>query len=140
MDIGCDKMPVKNADQAMRPVIWGVLGLSRFALKKSVPRMMNAKHSEIRALASRRLEKASDVAKRLGIARAFGCYDDLLADPEIEAVYIPLPNFLHMEWTIRAAQAGKHVLCEKPIALDASQATKMASIQRETGVVIAEAS
>lgn len=131
-----------NEDQTaggIRPVVWGVLGASRFAMRKSVPRMQQARHTEIRALASRQLEKAGAEAKRLGIAHAYGGYEELLADPEIEVVYLPLPNHLHVEWSARAARAGKHVLCEKPIALDAAGADYLAGVQRETGVLIAEA-
>jgi predicted dehydrogenase len=101
--------------------------------------MLGAKRLEIRALASRDPVKAATEAGRLGIPRSYGSYEELLADPEIEAVYVPLPNHLHVEWAARAARAGKHVLCEKPIAMDALGAEHLAEVQRETKVLIAEA-
>src|SRR6185503_20440097 len=91
------------------------------------------------AIASRDLGKARDAARVLDIAKAYGSYDDLLADPEVDAIYNPLPNHLHMPWTIRAAEAGKHVLCEKPIALNAGEARAMLDVRKRTGVTIAEA-
>src|SRR5690606_4567397 len=91
------------------------------------------------AVASRSLEKAQSFADELEIPKVYGSYEELLSDPEIEAVYIPLPNHLHKEWTIKAAQAGKHVLCEKPIALDEAEAQEMIDACEEAGVVFAEA-
>ena len=91
------------------------------------------------AIASRDRAKADAAAAKLGIATAYGSYEALLADPEIDAVYIPLPNHLHVPWTIRAAEAGKHVLCEKPIALNAAEARQLIEVRDRTGVRIQEA-
>ena len=121
------------------PARWGVLGASKFALNVSLPGMKKGALTQLRAIASRDLAKARAAADALGIARAYGSYEELLADPEIEVVYNPLPNHLHVEWTARAARAGKHVLCEKPIALDAAQAQTLVAVQKETGKIIAEA-
>ena len=137
--MGTADEPGAPGDKDPAAVVWGVLGASRFALKKSVPRMLGGTMTSVRALASRRIERAIAETRRLGIPRAYGSYDELLADPEIEAVYIPLPNHLHVEWCARAARAGKHVLCEKPLALDAGQAASLLVVQQETGVLIAEA-
>jgi predicted dehydrogenase len=95
--------------------------------------------TELRALASRDLGKARAAAASLDIPKAYGSYEELLADPEIEAIYNPLPNHLHVPWTAQAARAGKHVLCEKPIALNAEEAASLLAVQRETGKLIAEA-
>jgi predicted dehydrogenase len=95
--------------------------------------------TELYALASRDLAKAQTSAQVLGIPKAYGSYETLLADPEIEAIYNPLPNHLHVEWTARAARAGKHVLCEKPIALSAKEAETLLLVQKETGKIISEA-
>ena len=106
----------------MRKVKWGVLGVAKIAVEKVIPAMQQGEVSQIAAIASRDLGKARAAADKLGIARAYGSYEELLADPEIEAIYNPLPNELHVPWTLRALAAGKHVLCEKPIALDAEEA------------------
>jgi predicted dehydrogenase len=123
----------------MPKVRWGVLGAARIALKKVIPAMQRGQSSEVLAIASRDPAKAAAAARELGIPRSYGSYDELIADPEIEAVYNPLPNDLHVEWTLRAAAAGKHVLCEKPIALDAAGARRIADAQARTGVQIGEA-
>lgn len=122
-----------------RKIRWGILGASNFAITKSVPGMMKAESCEIVALASRRLDKAQAAAARLGIPRVYGSYEDLLADPGIEAIYNPLPNHLHVPWSVKAAEAGKHVLCEKPIALDAAQARVLLAARDRCGVLIQEA-
>src|SRR6476620_8295100 len=95
--------------------------------------------SEITAIASRDLARAQSAAKQLGIPKAYGSYEELIADPEIEAIYNPLPNHLHVPWSIRAAQAGKHVLCEKPIALTADEARTLLAARDANGVQVAEA-
>ena len=105
----------------MRKVKWGVLGVAKIATEKVIPAMQRGEATEIAAIASRDTARAREAAGRLGIGRAYGSYDELLADPEIEAVYNPLPNELHVPWTIKALEAGKHVLCEKPIGLDAER-------------------
>jgi predicted dehydrogenase len=126
-------------DDELQPVRWGVLGASRFALKVSLPGMRRGPLTRLAALASRDLEKARAAAQSVGIPTAYASYEELLADPNIDAVYNPLPNNLHVEWTARAARAGKHVLCEKPIALDAAAAETLVAVQRETGKLIGEA-
>src|SRR5215467_7087799 len=98
-------------------VKWGVLGVAGIAVKKVIPAMQKGEWSEISAIASRELPKAEKAAVQLGIPKAYGSYEELLADPEIEAIYNPLPNHLHVPWSIKAAEAGKHVLCEKPLSL-----------------------
>lgn len=124
---------------ALAPVRWGILGASRFALNVSLPGMKKGALTELRAIASRDLAKAKAAAQALGIPKAYGSYEELLGDPEIEAVYNPLPNHMHVEWTARAARAGKHVLCEKPIALGAEEADTLVRVQKETGKIISEA-
>jgi len=109
----------------LRKVRWGVLGTANIAIEKVVPAMQRGRYCEIAAIASRNLEKANAAAARLGITTAYGSYNELLADASIEAVYIPLPNHLHVEWSIRALEAGKHVLCEKPIGLSAAEARRL---------------
>lgn len=105
-----------------RRVRWGVLGAARIAVKKVIPAMQRAAHCEIVGLASRERLKAEEAARELGIPKTYGSYEELLADPEIDAVYNPLPNHLHVPWSIRALDSGKHVLCEKPIALTVAEA------------------
>ncbi len=123
----------------MRKVKWGVLGVARIGVEKVIPAMQRGEASEIAAIASRDLGKARTAADKLGIARAFGAYEDLLADPDIEAVYNPLPNELHVSWTLRALAAGKHVLCEKPIGLDAEEARPLIDARNRSGKLVAEA-
>lgn len=126
-------------DAELAPVRWGVLGASRFALRLSLPGMKKGPLTELAALASRDLAKARAAADSLGIAKAYGSYEQLLADPEIEAIYNPLPNHLHVPLTAAAARAGKHVLCEKPIALSAKEAETLLLVQQQTGKLISEA-
>jgi predicted dehydrogenase len=121
------------------PVRWGVLGAANIALQKVIPAMQRSRASRIVAIASRDLAKARAAADRLGIPRAYGSYEELLADPDVEAVYNPLPNHLHVPWSIRAADAGKHVLCEKPIALSAAEARALLAARDRMGVQIGEA-
>jgi len=109
----------------MKKVVWGVLSTAKIGLKRVLPGMLKSDRLEIRAIASRSLATARAAAGPLGIPRAYGSYEELLADPEIEAVYNPLPNHLHVPWTLKAAEAGKHVLCEKPIALTAAEAERL---------------
>jgi predicted dehydrogenase len=120
-------------------VQWGVLGVANIATKKVIPAMQASQVCEISAIASRDLPKAATAAQRLGIERAYGCYEELLADEAIEAIYIPLPNHLHVEWTIKAVEAGKHVLCEKPISLTVAEARPLLDARRRTGKKIEEA-
>lgn len=123
----------------MQPLRFGVISTARIGLERVIPAMQNGHAVSIEAIASRDLDRARDVAQKLGIAKAYGSYAELLADPEIDAVYNPLPNHLHVPISIEAAEAGKHVLCEKPIALDADEAKQLIDARDRTGVVIAEA-
>ena len=120
-------------------VRWGVLSTAAIGLKKVLPAMQKGQWSEVTAIASRDLAKAQESAKALGIAKAYGSYEELLADPEIEAIYNPLPNQLHVPWSIKAAEAGKHVLCEKPISLTVAEAKSLLAVEQKTGVKIGEA-
>ena len=106
----------------MTKLRWGVLGVSKIATEKVIPAMQRGQWTTVAAIASRDRAKADAAAAKLGIATAYGQYEALLADPNIDAVYVPLPNHLHAPWTTRAAEAGKHVLCEEPIALNAAEA------------------
>jgi len=123
----------------MRKVKWGVLGVAKIAVEKVIPAMQQGEASNVAAIASRDLAKARAAANKLGIERAFGSYEELIADGEIEAVYNPLPNELHVPWTLRTLAAGKHVLCEKPIALDAEEARSLIEARDRSGKLVAEA-
>jgi predicted dehydrogenase len=118
---------------------WGILSTARIGVRKVVPAIIAAARCEVVAVASRDPERARAAAAQLGIPRAHGSYEGLLADPEVDAVYIPLPNDMHAEWTIAAARAGKHVLCEKPLATSVGDAERMISVCREEGVLLMEA-
>jgi predicted dehydrogenase len=118
---------------------WGVLSTANIGLKKVIPAMQRGQLASIDAIASRDLARAQQAAAALGIPKAYGSYEDLLADPGIDAVYIPLPNHLHVPWTIKAAEAGKHVLCEKPLSLTVAEAEKLLAVRARTGVKIGEA-
>jgi predicted dehydrogenase len=120
-------------------VRWGVLGTAKIALAKVIPAMQRSSWCEITAIASRDLSKAKDAARELNIPNAYGSYEELLADESVEVVYNPLPNHLHVPWTVKAAEAGKHVLCEKPIALNAAEARTLIDVRDRTGVRIQEA-
>ena len=104
---------------------WGVLSTANIGVKKVIPGMLQGQHNEMVGIASRDLDRARMVAAELGLPKAYGSYEELLAAPEIEAVYIPLPNHLHVPWSIRALEAGKHVLCEKPIGLSSAEAGEL---------------
>jgi predicted dehydrogenase len=123
----------------MQPVNWGIISTALIGTAKVIPAMQKSKHCRIQAIASRDLALAKKWAKELGIPKAYGSYEELLADREIEAVYNPLPNHLHVPWSIKAAEAGKHVLCEKPIALDAKEAEQLVAARNRTGKLITEA-
>jgi len=118
---------------------WGVISTAKIGVEKVIPAMQKSKQCRIVAIASRDAAAAKRVAGQLGIAKAYGSYEELLADPEVEAVYNPLPNHLHVPWSIKAAEAGKHVLCEKPVALDAAEAGKLLAARQRTGKLITEA-
>ena len=125
--------------ERIAPVRWGILGTAKIALEKVIPGMRGSALAQVVAIASRDLAKARAAAERLGIPRAYGSYQELIDDPAIEAIYNPLPNHLHVPWSIRAAEEGKHVLCEKPIALSAREALDLLAARDRTGVKIGEA-
>jgi predicted dehydrogenase len=118
---------------------WGVLSTAAIGLKKVIPAMQQGQHTRVVAIASRDLAKAQEAATALGIPTAYGSYEELLADPSIDAVYNPLPNHLHVPWTVKAAEAGKHVLCEKPFSLTVAEAESLLAVRSRTGVKIGEA-
>ena len=126
-------------DSRIAPVRWGILGAAKIALEKVIPGMRGSALAQVVGIASRDLAKARAAAKRLEIPRAYGSYQELIDDPDIEAIYNPLPNHLHVPWSIRAAERGKHVLCEKPIALTAREARDLLAARDRTGVKIGEA-
>lgn len=123
----------------MQPVTWGIISTAKIGREKVVPAMLAGKLTRVKAIASRDLAAAKSVADKLGIPKAYGSYEEMLADPEIEAVYNPLPNHLHVPLSIQAAEAGKHVLCEKPIALTARETETLIAARDRTGVRIEEA-
>jgi len=120
-------------------VRWGVLSTADIGLKKVIPGMLRASNCEMVAIASRELAKAADAAQKLGLAKAYGSYEALLESPDIDAVYNPLPNHLHLPWTVRAMQAGKHVLCEKPITLNVAECRRMIEVRDQCRVLAGEA-
>ncbi len=123
----------------MSTLRWGILSTAKIAREKVIPGMQRADRCEVVALGSRDGDRALAVAEALGIPRVHGSYEALLADPEVDAVYVPLPNHLHAEWTIAAARAGKHVLCEKPIATTSAEAERMVEACAAEGVRLMEA-
>ena len=123
----------------MKPVVWGILSVSAHYHLRIHTNLKKSPHVELRAIASRSRQRAAEEAQALGIPKSYGSYEELLADREIEAVYIPLPNHLHAEWVRKAADAGKHVLCEKPFALDAREAEQAIHHAESKGVLVMEA-
>lgn len=115
----------------MSKVRWGILSTARIGTEQVIPAMQQGAYCEITAIASRDIDKARAAASRLGIPRAYGSYEELLADPDVDAIYNPLPNHLHVPWSIKALQAGKHVLCEKPIALTAAEARTLVDAAKQ---------
>lgn len=120
-------------------VRWGVVGNAAIARNKVIPAMQRAVNCEVIGIASRDADRAAEAAGALGIDRSYGSYDALLGDEDIEAVYIPLPNSMHAEWTLKAAAAGKHVLCEKPLGMNEAEAATMVEACRDAGVLLMEA-
>ena len=118
---------------------WGVLSTANIGVKKVIPGMQRGQYTIVAAIASRHHAKAKEAAAKLGIPTAYGSYEELLADPNIDVIYNPLPNQLHVPWTIKAAEAGKHVLCEKPLSLTIAEAESLLAVRDRTGVVIGEA-
>jgi len=122
-----------------RKIRWGVLGAAGIAVRKVIPAMQQGESCEVVAIASRELAKARAAAQQLGIPRAYGSYEELLADPNIDAIFNPLPNDLHVPWSIQAAHAGKHVLCEKPIGMSAQEVRALMAARDAAGVKMGEA-
>ncbi|HTG27719.1 MAG TPA: Gfo/Idh/MocA family oxidoreductase [Methylomirabilota bacterium] len=122
-----------------RKVKWGVLGAASIAVRKVIPGMQQGEYCDVAAIASRDVAKSRAAAASLKIGKAYGSYEELLADPGIEAIYNPLPNHLHVPWSIKAMDSGKHVLCEKPIALNAAEARSLVPVRDRAGVKIGEA-
>lgn len=122
-----------------KQVNWGVLGSANIAIHAVIPAIQQSQTGKLAAIASRSQEKARQLADEFGFERAYEGYEALLEDPDVDAVYIPLPNHLHREWTMKAAEAGKHVLCEKPMALHANEAKEMVEACEKAGVKLGEA-
>lgn len=122
-----------------KKIRWGVLGAAKIAVTKVIPAMQQGSYSKVDAIASRNRDTAQRTAQDLRIPKFYDAYDKLIADPEIDAIYNPLPNNLHVEWTIKAAASGKHVLCEKPLALTTKDVRKLIAARDQTGVKIQEA-
>ena len=123
----------------MDKVKWGILSTAKIARQQVIPGMQIGRFCDVHAIASRELDAAKKAAEQLAIPHAYGTYEELLADPEIQAVYNPLPNHLHVYWSMKAAEAGKHVLCEKPLGVNAQDAEKLVKYCREKGVLLMEA-
>jgi predicted dehydrogenase len=124
---------------ARKKVKWGILGAAGIAVRKVIPAMQAGEWSEVTAIASRDKSKAEEAAHTLAIPKAYGSYEELLADREVEAIYNPLPNHLHVPWSIKAAEAGKHVLCEKPLSITVAEAQQLLAVRDRTGVKMGEA-
>ena len=122
-----------------KKIRWGVLGCAAIARVRTIPGLLEAENAKLYAVASRNITKAEETASLFGAERAYGSYEELLADPQVQAVYIPLPNSLHCEWVKKAAASGKHILCEKPLALDEAQAKEMFEVCDEQDVLLMEA-
>src|SRR5436305_247153 len=118
---------------------WGVLSTAAIGLKKVIPAMQLGQFTTVTAIASRDVARAREAARGLGIEKAYGSYEELLADPDVDAIYNPLPNQLHVPWTIKAAEAGKHVLCEKPLSMSLAEARTLLPVRDRAGVKIGEA-
>jgi len=122
-----------------KTVNWGILSTATIGREKVIPAMQKGEVSRVVAIASRNQGTADTAAQALGIPKAYGSYEALLADPDIDAIYNPLPNHLHVPWSIKALEAGKHVLCEKPIGLDTKEAETLLAARDRTGLIVAEA-
>ncbi len=122
-----------------RRIRWGVLSTAEIGRVKVIPAMQKGTSTEVTAIASRDLGRAQAAARQLGIPRAYGSYDELLADPELEAIYIAVPNHMHVEWSVKAIQAGKHVLCEKPLSTSVQEIRKVVAARERTRLKVGEA-
>ena len=123
----------------MTPIVWGVLSTARIGLERVIPAMQRSELCDVRAIASRDARRAAEAARAMHVPVARESYEALLADPDIEAIYNPLPNHLHVEWSIRALEAGKHVLCEKPLACSAAEVQPLIDARDRTGLLVEEA-
>lgn len=123
----------------MSKVQWGVLGAAGIALNRVIPAMKAVSSLTVAAIASRDQKRAQEAADKAGIEKAYGSYEALLADPSIDVIYIPLPNHMHIEWCLKALEAGKHVLCEKPISMSAKEAEVLIAARNKSGKIIEEA-
>ena len=130
-------MPQRGVDEVK--IRWGILGCAGIAGRSVIPAIARSETGKLGAIASRNGKRAQEFAERFGFPQYYGSYHEMLADADIDAIYIPLPNHMHKEWTIRAAEAGKHVLCEKPLALTADEAREMGIACEGSGVLLAEA-
>lgn len=117
--------PIAERQVKMSKIRWGILSTAKIGTEKVIPAMQQGSHSEVTAIASRDVDRAKEAAAQLGIAKAYGTYEELLADPDVDAIYNPLPNHLHVSWSIKALEAGKHVLCEKPIGLTSGEGQQL---------------
>ena len=122
-----------------KKIRWGIISVAKIGVAKVIPAMQQGELSEVSAIASRDLSRAQEWAGKLGIPKAYGSYEELLGDPDIDAIYNPLPNHMHLQWSTKAAEAGKHVLCEKPIGLSVAEAEKLVAVRDRTGVKMQEA-
>ncbi len=127
--------PIGKINKMTCKVRWGVLSTAKIGWEKVIPAMQKGEWCSIDAIASRNIDSAKSWAGKLGIKKAYGSYEDLLADPDIEAIYNPLPNDLHVEWTLKAARAGKHVLCEKPFAMNANEAAQVREVAGQVHIM-----
>ena len=123
----------------MSDLKWGVLSTALIGIKKAIPGIQNSRGNTVHAIASRNSSTAAQAAREAGIPVSYGSYEELLSDKDIDAVYIPLPNHMHVEWSMKAMEAGKHVLCEKPIALCSGDIRKLKDVSLKTGKIISEA-
>ncbi|MCP4311131.1 MAG: Gfo/Idh/MocA family oxidoreductase [Bacteroidetes bacterium] len=123
----------------MEKIRWGILSTAKIGLNSVIPALQKGLNSDVNAIASRSLDKANVAAESLGIARAYGSYEELLSDPDVDAIYNPLPNNMHLEWNIKIMEAGKHLLCEKPLGLNAAEVEEMIRVRDKCRVKAGEA-
>ena len=123
----------------MKEIRWGILGASKIAFEQVIPAMLKSKNTKLLAIASRDIDKAKLFSQKYSIQKVFNNYEQLISDPEIDAIYIPLPNHLHVPYSIKCLNAGKHVLCEKPISIKAKEVLDLIEIQKKNRRIISEA-
>jgi len=123
----------------MKKIRWGILSTAKIGLNSVIPALQKGERSEVIAIASRSLDNAEAAAERLGIARAYASYEELLSDPDVDAIYNPLPNSMHLEWNVKIMEAGKHLLCEKPLGLTVAEVEEMIRVRDRCGVKAGEA-